>query len=216
MRGLAVLFALLARVRSKKVWHNVTKACVHQEETAPTCQNDATLFAYEQGHVANNDVQRDNCATCVCSQATNDQWLALNNVSRGASDVYEPSWGHCCAGWNGTACDVCQSLDACPALTEGNQTLAATNCTAGEVVPSGEELAQGKRFSCVPCGPGFDDDTPGGEYCGYIDLPAASLDVTAFEDRARIEWHVGIYRNDNNHFPKQNFYDYAEFFDGDL
>ena len=27
---------------------------------------------------------------------------------------------------------------------------------------------------------------------------------------------VGTYRNDNTHFPKQNFYDYAEFFDGDL
>ena len=41
----------------------------------------------------NSAVQQDNCATCVCSTADDDEWLLLNNVSRGDSDTYIPTWG---------------------------------------------------------------------------------------------------------------------------
>ena len=42
---LPVRAAALSQNVSLLVQHNVTAACVHQVETAPVCENDATLFA---------------------------------------------------------------------------------------------------------------------------------------------------------------------------
>ncbi|KAH8093052.1 ATPase [Aureococcus anophagefferens] len=121
--------------------------------------------------------------------------------------------GRCCGGWSGTACDVCETLAACPSRRDPKTgtTVDAYNCTAGLVEPTAEELDVGKRFSCVPCGSGIEN-----AYCGYTDLPGASFDVVAFAERAEVAWRLGTFRDDNVHFPKQNFYDYAAYFEGNL
>ena len=51
----------------------------------------------------------------------------------------------------------------------------------------------------------------------FVDLPGGSLDVTVFNGSAEIRWGVGTYRNDiGSHFYNQNFYDYAEMFEGNM
>ena len=207
------MLLLLAAASAAVVPHDVSAACAHPKETAPTCANNATLFAYLESAKGNKDVQTDNCATCACAEKGNDQWAALNAPARGDAAVFERSWGRCCDGWNGTACDVCETLAACPSRRDAKTgtTVDAYNCTAGLVEPTAEELDVGKRFSCVPCGSGIEN-----AYCGYTDLPGASFDVVAFAERAEVAWRLGTFRDDNVHFPKQNFYDYAAYFEGNL
>ena len=207
------MLLLLAAASAAVVPHDVSAACAHPKETAPTCANNATLFAYLESAKGNKDVQTDNCATCACAEKGNDQWAALNAPARGDAAVFERSWGRCCDGWNGTACDVCETLAACPSRRDPKTgtTVDAYNCTAGLVEPTAEELDVGKRFSCVPCGSGIENT-----YCAYTDLPGASFDVVAFAERAEVAWRLGTFRDDNVHFPKQNFYDYAAYFEGNL
>ncbi|KAH8098871.1 ATPase [Aureococcus anophagefferens] len=106
------MLLLLAAASAAVVPHDVSAACAHPKETAPTCANNATLFAYLESAKGNKDVQTDNCATCACAEQGNDQWAALNAPARGDAAVFERSWGRCCDGWNGTACDVCETLAA--------------------------------------------------------------------------------------------------------
>ncbi|KAH8053754.1 ATPase [Aureococcus anophagefferens] len=183
------MLLLLAAASAAVVPHDVSAACAHPKETAPTCANNATLFAYLESAKGNKDVQTDNCATCACAEQGNDQWAALNAPARGDAAVFERSWGRCCDGWNGTACDVCETLAACPSRRDPKTgtTVDAYNCTAGL-----------------------------NAYCGYTDLPGASFDVVAFAERAEVAWRLGTFRDDNVHFPKQNFYDYAAYFEGNL
>ena len=103
------------RLSGAPVAHNVSGACAHEAETAPACKNDATLFAYLGDARGNKAVQTDNCATCVCANSADDEWSKLNDPARGTDKTFERSWGRCCAGWNGTACDVCETTAACPA-----------------------------------------------------------------------------------------------------
>ena len=78
------------------------------------------------------DVGLDNCATCVCNMpGANNEYLRLNDATRGSDPDAEMSWGKCCPGWNGTACDVCMDVAACP---ERNG-VPAVNCSAGMVEP---------------------------------------------------------------------------------
>ena len=110
----------------------------------------------------------------------------------------------CCAGWNGTACDVCANVAACP--RRGNQR--ARNCSAGAVEPVAEELVSGKRFSCSVCGPGA-----ASTLCllPTVNAPSASFDLTAFADHAEVAWRLGTYRADAAKFPGQNDFDYAAY-----
>lgn len=188
--------------------HDVSKACIHVPETAPPCANDATLFAF-LGPKGSKFVQKDNCATCVCGRPDEDEWTRLNNASRATSDTPEPSWGRCCAGWNGTACDVCDAVAACP-RRDGKDAL---SCTAGAVEPVAEELVQGKRFSCSVCGPGVDETLC---LLPTVNAPGASFDLTAFDGYAEVAWRLGTTRADAGKFPGQNDYDYAAFFAGNL
>ena len=189
--------------------HDVSKACIHVDETAPQCANDATLFAFVGSAKTHKFVQKDNCATCVCGRDGEDEWRRLNNASRAAAADPEPSWGRCCAGWNGTACDVCADVAACP--RRGGQK--ARNCSAGAVEPVAEELVSGKRFSCSVCGPGA-----ASPFCLYptVNAPSASFDLTAFADHAEVAWRLGTYRADAAKFPGQNDFDYAAYFTGNL
>ena len=189
--------------------HDVSKACIHVDETAPPCANDATLFAFVGSAKTHKFVQKDNCATCVCGRDGEDEWRRLNNASRAAAADPEPSWGRCCAGWNGTACDVCADVAACP--RRGGQK--ARNCSAGAVEPVAEELVSGKRFSCSVCGPGA-----ASPFCLYptVNAPSASFDLTAFADHAEVAWRLGTYRADAAKFPGQNDFDYAAYFTGNL
>ena len=189
--------------------HDVSKACIHVDETAPPCANDATLFAFVGSAKGSKFVQKDNCATCVCGRDGEDEWRRLNNASRAAAANPEPSWGRCCAGWNGTACDVCADVAACP--RRGGQK--ARNCSAGAVEPVAEELVSGKRFSCSVCGPGA-----ASTLCllPTVNAPSASFDLTAFADHAEVAWRLGTYRADAAKFPGQNDFDYAAYFTGNL
>ena len=65
--------------------HDVSKACIHVDETAPQCANDATLFAFVGSAKTHKFVQKDNCATCVCGRDGEDEWRRLNNASRAAA-----------------------------------------------------------------------------------------------------------------------------------
>jgi hypothetical protein len=189
--------------------HDVSKACIHVDETAPPCANDATLFAFVGSAKGSKFVQKDNCATCVCGRDGEDEWRRLNNASRAAAANPEPSWGRCCGGWNGTACDVCADVAACP--RRGNQR--ARNCSAGAVEPVAEELVSGKRFSCSVCGPGA-----ASTLCllPTVNAPSASFDLTAFADHAEVAWRLGTYRADAAKFRGQNDFDYAAYFTGNL
>ena len=71
--------------------HDVSKACIHVDETAPPCANDATLFAFVGSAKGSKFVQKDNCATCVCGRDGEDEWRRLNNASRAAAANPEPS-----------------------------------------------------------------------------------------------------------------------------
>ena len=53
--------------------HDVSKACIHVDETAPPCANDATLFAFVGSAKGSKFVQKDNCATCVCGRDGEDE-----------------------------------------------------------------------------------------------------------------------------------------------
>ena len=103
-RGLHLLTLCLLRVKAATAatttdaTHDVSKACIHVDETAPQCANDATLFAFVGSAKTHKFVQKDNCATCVCGRDGEDEWRRLNNASRAAAADPEPSWGRCCAG----------------------------------------------------------------------------------------------------------------------
>ncbi|KAJ8600787.1 hypothetical protein CTAYLR_006116 [Chrysophaeum taylorii] len=194
---------------------NVSKQCPHANITAPRCGNNSTLFAYLNKSKHNKDVSLDNCATCVCAEEEDNQFKHLNRAERGESSGYERSWGRCCSGWNGTRCDICEDLAACPTLVDGGNVTTPIKCTSGEVWPEHEELLMGKKYSCTPCG--YDSDN---SYCSYTDVPGASLDVVAYEGWAEIAMRVGRYISGGSHwgehFYHQNFYEYAAMFAGTL
>ena len=108
-----VLAGALSRCRAA-VSHDVSAACRNAAITAPRCLHNSTLYAFSGSPPKNSDADVDNCATCVCALATEDEFARLN-----ALDGAESSWGRCCDGWTGTDCGVCDTADACPPRTTG-------------------------------------------------------------------------------------------------
>ena len=92
-------------------------------------------------------------STCQCNGNTG------TDSSQAASPFNEwyNTGPQCCPGWNGTQCDICQSVEVCPAIDGGNGTmLEAVGCSNNLMAPATiAEAEAGKKFSCS-CGGGGD------------------------------------------------------------
>jgi len=122
-------------------------------------------------------------ATCTCNGYRGTD---PNSPDNPANEFYNTG-PECCSGWNGTECDICQSVNVCPPIDIGNGTLAyATQCTNDLMVPlNGDEAATGKKFSCV-CGGGEDTLSPTtcplqGSYATEVGKKGTGPPVTRFD-----------------------------------
>jgi hypothetical protein len=113
------------------------------------CNKEHELFRYTQlSHEFNS---ASSCATCDCHGYT-------GSVPKDSPDEELYNLGpQCCEGWQGSQCNLCQTVDVCPSIKiNGSLVMAATSCSARSMVPvTIEEASQGKKFSCT-CGGGGD------------------------------------------------------------
>ena len=114
------------------------------DDATPTCAHNSTIY-HTQAYKIYNLGSAGNCAHCVCA----DKYADVEHYDPlSADDPGGDTWGECCDGWNGTSCDICAVVDACPPkMIDGNLT-EAKNCTRGALLPTVEEAEHGKRFSC--------------------------------------------------------------------
>ena len=146
-----------------------------EPQAMPRCAANHTVY-HTQKFETGTDGANGNCAHCVCDS------YYRNDARYDALSLDEhDTWGRCCAGWNGTECDVCHSVDACAPRVDvdaasGNRTARrARNCTRGSLLPTAEEARHGKRFSCR-CGGG--EDKLSEQECAA--QPDTSLEMTMY------------------------------------
>ena len=70
----------------------------------------------------NNDFGAS-CSTCVCNDADRTKYEAsdINIYDASSTNANGRSMrDRCCDGWDGTRCDICRTVDACPTTYDGS------------------------------------------------------------------------------------------------
>jgi len=157
MRTLLLAAALAASLCAAVAVEPVASDCrTASLAYGPTCAANHSLYHYT-GETRTDGLTGTSCAHCVCD---------------GAADGDGDAWGDCCPGWDGTTCRVCADVAVCPPDGGGRP---ATNCTAGSLMPTYEEQATGKLFSCS-CGGG--EDASSDYICQHSRPPDRSIEWT--------------------------------------
>ena len=113
------------------------------------CNEGHEFYRYTQ--LSHDFNSASSCATCDCEGYTGTE------PRDSPEEEFYNLGPKCCQGWQGTQCDLCQTVDVCPPKdVNGSSPIAATSCTARSMAPlTVEEAVAGKKFSCS-CGGGGD------------------------------------------------------------
>ena len=105
-----------------------------------TCNEGHELYRYTQvcgpeddslHCTANIYNQASSCSTCTCHGYNGSEYYHYEPFSE-----YYNTGPQCCNGWNGTQCDICQTLSACPVLGGNGSEIKPVACTKDSVVPA--------------------------------------------------------------------------------
>ena len=105
-----------------------------------------SIFRYTQ--LSHDFNSQSSCASCDCHGYTGT--IPENSPE----EEYYNLGPKCCRGFEGSQCDLCQTVDVCPSIVENGTSKASTSCSSSSMAPLTIEETT-KKFSCS-CGGGGD------------------------------------------------------------